>query len=85
MEDGENYTSIYVLKNDTIFRPTQDEFIAKDENDINTCYLKENYGGELVVRNRYETGVKNGMIFLTRTYIEDGLDHKTGTMFMFRR
>ena len=85
MEDGENYTSIYVLKNDTIFRPTQDEFIAKDENDINTCYLKENYGGELVVRNRYETGVKNGMIFLTRTYIEDGLEGKIATFFMFRR
>ena len=85
MEDGENYTSIYVLKNDTIFRPTQDEFIAKDENDINTCYLKENYGGELVVRNRYETGVKNGMIFLTRTYIEDGIEGKIATFFMFRR
>ena len=39
---------------------------------------------EGVIR-RYETGVKNGMIVLTRTYIEDGLDHKTGTMFMFRR
>ena len=85
MEEGEAYTSIYVLKNDTIFRPTQDEFIAKDENDINTCYLKENYGGELVVRNRYETGVKNGMIFLTRTYIEDGLEGKIATFFMFRR
>lgn len=85
MEEGETYTSIYVLKNDTIFRPTQDEFIAKDENDINTCYLKENYDGELVVRNRYETGVKNGMIFVTRTYIEDGLEGKIATYFMFRR
>lgn len=84
MEDGSPFTSIYVLKNDTIFRPTQDEFIAKDEKDIHTCYLKEKYDGELVVRNRYETGVQNGMIVLTRTYIEDGLDHKTGTMFMFR-
>ena len=84
MEDGRPFTSIYVLKNDTIFRPTQDEFIAKDEKDIHTCYLKEKYDGELVVRNRYETGVQNGMIVLTRTYIEDGLDHKTGTMFMFR-
>lgn len=82
--DGE-YTSIHVLRNDTIFRPTQDKIFVKDESDSNTCYMKENYEGEWRTWDRYETGVKNGMIFMTKTYIEDGLDHKTGTYFMFRR
>ena len=84
-DEGIERTSIYVLKNDTIFRPTQDKIFVKDENDSNTCYMKENRDGEWIAWDRYETGVKNGMIVLTKTYIEDGLDHKTGTMFMFRR
>ena len=84
-DEGIERTSIYVLKNDTIFRPTQDKIFVKDESDSNTCYMKENRDGEWIAWDRYETGVKNGMIVLTRTYIEDGLDHKTGTMFMFRR
>lgn len=85
MDDGKPYTSIYVLRNDTIFRPTQDDIIVKDENDINTCYMRENYNGEWRTWDRYETGVKDGMIVLTKTYMEDGLDHNTGTYFMFRR
>ena len=84
-DEGIERTSIYVLKNDTIFRPTQDKIFVKDESDSNTCYMKENRDGEWIAWDRYETGVKNGMIVLTKTYIEDGLDHKTGTMFMFRR
>ncbi len=84
-DDGGEYTSIYVLRNDTIFRPTQDDIIVKDENDINTCYMKENRNGEWITWDRYETGVKDGMILLTKTYIEDGLDHKVGTYFMFYR
>ena len=84
-DEGIERTSIYVLKNDTIFRPTQDKIFVKDENDSNTCYMKENRDGEWITWDRYETGVKDGMIVLTKTYVEDGLDHKTGTMFMFRR
>jgi hypothetical protein len=83
-EDGE-YTSIYVLRNDTIFRPTHEDIIVKDENDINTCYQREFRDGEWISWDRYETGVKDGMIVLTKIYVEDGLDHKTGTYFMFRR
>ena len=84
-DEGGEYTSIYVLRNDTIFRPTQDDIIVKDENDINTCYMKENRNGEWITWDRYETGIKDGMILLTKTYIEDGLDHKVGTYFMFYR
>ncbi len=84
-DEGIERTSIYVLKNDTIFRPTQDKIFVKDESDSNTCYMKENRDGEWITWDRYETGVKDGMIVLTKTYVEDGLDHKTGTMFMFRR
>ena len=84
-DEGIERTSIYVLKNDTIFRPTQDKIFVKDENDSNTCYMKENRDGEWITWDRYETGVKDGMIVLTKTYVEDGLDHKTGTYFMFRR
>jgi VCBS repeat-containing protein len=83
-EDGE-YTSIYVLRNDTIFRPTHEDIIVKDENDINTCYQRELRDGEWISWDRYETGVKDGMIVLTKIYVEDGLDHKAGTYFMFRR
>ena len=83
-EDGE-YTSIYVLRNDTIFRPTHEDIIVKDENDSNTCYQREFRDGEWISWDRYETGVKDGMIVLTKIYVEDGLDHKTGTYFMFRR
>ena len=84
-DEGIERTSIYILKNDTIFRPTQDKIFVKDENDINTCYMKENRDGEWITWDRYETGVKDGMIVLTKTYVEDGLDHKAGTYFMFRR
>lgn len=84
-DEGIERTSIYVLKNDTIFRPTQDKIFVKDESDSNTCYMKENRDGEWITWDRYETGVKDGMIVLTKTYVEDGLDHKAGTYFMFRR
>jgi hypothetical protein len=85
-DEGRKYTSIYVLKNDTIFRPNQNQIIVMDENDSNTCYQKDiYYDGEWVAWNRYEVGIKNGMLTMTRTYIEDGLDHKTVTFFMHRR
>lgn len=84
-DDGGEYTSIYVLRNDTIFRPTQDEIIVMDENDKNTCYRKEHRGDVWYTWNRYETGVKDGMIILTDTHTEDGEDRKTGTYFMFYR
>lgn len=83
-EEGTKYTSIYVLKNDTIFRPNQSQIIVMDENDKNTCYQKDLYDGEWITWDRYEAGIKNGMIVLTKTYIEDGLDHKTATFFMNR-
>ena len=84
-DEGSKYTSIYVLKNDTIFKPTQDRIIVMDENDKNTCYEKEYYDGKWSTWDRYEAGIKNGMIALTKIYIDKGLDSKTVTFFMFRR
>ena len=84
-DEGIERTSIYVLRNDTIFRPTHEDIIVMDENDSNTCYQREFHDGEWISWDRYETGVKDGMIVLTKIYVEDGLDHKTGTYFMFRR
>lgn len=85
-EKGGKETRIYVLKNDTIFNPIDTErIIVMDENDSNTCYDKMHRNGKWFIWDRYEAGIKNGMIALTKTSIEDGLDGKTVTFFMFRR
>lgn len=78
-------TITYVMKKDTIFRMDQNEIIVMDENDKNTCYRREHRDDIWYTWDRYETGIKDGMILLTKTYIEDGLDHKVGTYFMFYR
>ncbi|MBR3070856.1 hypothetical protein [Fibrobacter sp.] len=85
-EKGGKETRIYVLKNDTIFNPIDTErIIVMDENDSNTCYDKMHRDGKWFIWDRYEAGIKNGMIALTKTSIEDGVDGKTVTFFMFRR
>ena len=84
-DEGSKYTSIYVLKNDTIFRPNQKQIIVMDENDNNTCYQKGFYDGEWVIWNRYEAGIKNGIFTLTKTIIDEGIDGKTVTFFIHRR
>ena len=84
-EKGRKETSIYVLKNDTIFKPKYDRIIVMDENDKNICYEKEYYDGKWSTWDRYEAGIKNGMIALTKIYIDEGLDGKTVTFFMFHR
>ena len=83
-ENGKD-TIIYVMKKDTLFRMDQYEIIVMDENDKNTCYRREHRDGIWYTWNRYETGVKDGMIILTDTHTEDGEDRKTGTYFMFYR
>jgi hypothetical protein len=84
-DEGSKYTSIYVLKNDTIFRPDQNQITVMDENDNNTCYQKGFYDGEWVIWNRYEAGIKNGILTLTKTIIDEGIDGKTVTFFIHRR
>jgi len=85
-EKGGKETRIYVLKNDTIFNPIDTErIIVMDENDSNICYDKMHRDGKWFIWDRYEAGIKNGMIALTKTSIEDGVDGKTVTFFMFRR
>ena len=83
-EDGE-FTITYVMKTDTIFRIDYNEIIVMDENDKNTCYRKEHRGDIWYTWNRYETGVKDGMVILTDTHTEDGEDRKTGTYFFLYR
>lgn len=83
-EDGE-YTSIYVLKNDTLFRSSEDQIIVMDETDTNTCYQKEYYEGTWTAWDRFETSVQDGMIIVSKTYMEEGLDHKVMTYYMVPR
>ena len=83
-EEGE-FTITYVMKTDTIFRIDYNEIIGMDENDKNTCYRKEHRGDIWYTWNRYETGVKDGMVILTDTHTEDGEDRKTGTYFFSYR
>jgi hypothetical protein len=83
-EEGK-YTITYAMKTDTIFRIDANEIIVRDENDKNTCYRREHRGDVWYTWNRYETGVKDGMIILTDTHTEDGENRKTGTYFMFYR
>ena len=86
-EEGTYTTIIYVLKNDTLFRADQNDIIVMDEHDSNICYDKENRNGKWYTWDRYNTGVKDDMVILTKTYIdnEDGLDHKAMTYFMYWR
>lgn len=83
-EDGE-YTSIYVLKNDTLFRSSEDQIIVMDETDTNTCYQKEYYEGTWTAWDRFETSVQDGMIIVSKTYMEEGLDHKVMIYYMVPR
>ena len=83
-EDGE-YTFIYVMKNDTIFRVDENDIIVMDEKDTNTCYEKDGRDNYQTTWYRYETGFIDGRPTLTRTYIEDGLDHKTVTYFFHEK
>ena len=83
-EEGK-FTITYVMKTDTIFRIDYNEIIVMDENDKNTCYRKEHRGDIWYTWNRYETGVKDGMVILTDTHTEDGEDRKTGTYFFLYR
>ena len=78
-------TIIYVLKNDTLFRADQINIIVMDENDNNICYEKDVRDNFNTVWYRYDTGVKDDTVILTKTYIEDGLDHKAMTYFMYWR
>ena len=86
-DENDTHTSIYVLKNDTLYRADQKEIIVMDEHDSNICYYKENRDGKWYTWDRYNTGVKDDMVILTKTYIdnEDGLDHKAMTYFMYWR
>ena len=79
-EEGE-YTFIYVMKNDTIFRRDQTEIIVMDEKDTNTCYQKDDRDNYQTIWYRYESAFINGRPTLSKTYIEEGLDHKTVTYF----
>lgn len=83
-EDGE-YTFIYVMKNDTIFRVDENDIIVMDQKDTNTCYEKDGRDNYQTIWHRYETAVINGKPTITKTYIEDGLDHKTVTYFFHER
>lgn len=83
-EEGE-HTFIYVMKNDTIFRRDQNEIIVMDEKDTNICYEKDSRDNYQTIWHRYETAVINGKPTITKTYIEDGLDHKTVTYFFHER
>ena len=53
-EEGE-YTFIYVMKNDTIFRRDQTEIIVMDEKDTNTCYQKDDRDNYQTIWYRYES------------------------------
>lgn len=79
------YTNIYVMGNDTLFRRSENEIIVNDEKDTNTCYVKDSRDNYVTTWYRYDTEVKNDKVIVSKTYIEDGLDHKVMTYFLFRR
>ena len=72
-------------KNDTIFRRDQTEIIVMDEKDTNTCYQKDDRDNYQTIWYRYESAFINGRPTLSKTYIEEGLDHKTVTYFFHER
>ena len=73
------------MGNDTLFRRSESEIIVNDEKDTNTCYVKDSRDDYATTWYRYDTEVKNDRVIVSKTYIEDGLDHKVMTYFMFRR
>ena len=75
-DEEDEYTDIYVLRNDTLFRPSDDEIIVMDENDTNTCYVKNKYDNYAVIWYRYELSSQNDKVVLSKTYIEEELDNK---------
>ena len=83
-EDGE-YTSIYVLKNDTIFRSSEDQIIVMDETDTNTCYQKDYYEGTWTAWDRFEISVQEEKIIVSKTYMAEGLDQKVMIYYMVPR
>ena len=84
-DEAGKYTNIYVMGNDTLFRRSESEIIVNDEKDTNTCYVKDSRDNYVTTWYRYDTEVKNDKVIVSKTYIEDGLDHKVMTYFMFRR
>lgn len=75
-DEEDEYTDIYVLRNDTLFRPSDDEIIVMDEKDTNTCYVKNKYDNYAVIWYRYELSSQNDKVVLSKTYIEEELDNK---------
>ena len=73
------------MRNDTLFRRSENEIIVNDEKDTNTCYVKDGRDDYVTTWYRYDTEVKNDKVIVSKTYIEDGLDNKVMTYFMFRR
>lgn len=47
-----------------------------DENDTNTCYVKNKYDNYAVIWYRYELSSQNDKVVLSKTYIEEELDNK---------
>ena len=84
-DEAGKYTNIYVMGNDTLFRYSESEIIVNDEKDTNTCYVKDSRDNYVTTWYRYDTEVKNDRVIVSKTYIEDGLDHKVMTYFLFRR
>lgn len=83
-EDGE-YINIYVLKNDTLFRLSENQIIVMDETDTNTCYQKKYYDGTWTTWERFEISVQDGKLIVSKTYIEEGLDNKVMIYYMVPR
>lgn len=84
-DEDDEYTSIYVMKNDTLFMPSEDQAIVMDETDTNTCYQKEYYDGTWTTWHRIETSVQDGKLIVSKTYIEEGLDNKVMIYYMVPR
>lgn len=84
-EYGEEYSSIYYLKNDTLFRieygNEPDEMTYPDPADTNTCYQSLKGSNGWNVWYRHESKMQNDTLVITRTYMEDGMDFKTYVYF----
>ncbi len=75
-DEDDEYADIYVLRNDTLFRPSDDEIIVMDDKDTNTCYVKNKYDNYTTIWYRYEVSFQDGKVVLSKTYIEEELDNK---------
>ncbi len=84
-DEGDEYTDIYVLRNDTLFRPSEDEITVMDEKDNNTCYVKNKYDNYAIIWYRYEVSFQDDKVILSKTYIEEELDNKVMTYFFIPR